>query len=182
MGTMESAQTLAPPLCAYIAKPIAATARPIIHQYSAWMVHGHWQCKSASQLGFQPCLHLGAICLCLRALRTCGGRATPSVNKPREWGCCGGPLPSLWGCVGYGVLVVDLGSVAHTPGREYHSPVPHTGYLGLFLCIQPQSSPQVCPLKPEFQHPATPPSRPLTPALCPHILADTCPRLSNASR
>ena len=90
------------------------------------MAHGHWQCKSASQLGFQPCLHLGAICLCLRALRTCGGRATPSVNKPREWGCCGGPLPSLWGCVGYGVLVVDLGSVAHTPGREYHSPVPHS--------------------------------------------------------
>lgn len=146
------------------------------------MAHGHWQCKSASQLGFQPCLHLGAICLCLRALRTCGGRATPSVNKPREWGCCGGPLPSLWGCVGYGVLVVDLGSVAHTPGREYHSPVPHTGYLGLFLCIQPQSSPQVCPLKPEFQHPATPASRPLTPALHPHTLADTCPRLIKAAR
>ena len=102
MGTMESAQTLAPPLCAYIAKPIAATARPIIHQYSAWMAHGHWQCKSASQLGFQPCLHLGAICLCLRALRTCGGRATPSVNKPREWGCCGGPSPPFGGVLTVG--------------------------------------------------------------------------------
>lgn len=135
-----------------------------------------------TQLGFQPCLHLGAICLCLRALRTCGGRATPSVNKPREWGCSGGPLPSLWGCVDCGVFVVDLGSVAHTPSREYHSPVPHTSYFGLFLCIQPQSSPQVCPLKPEFQHPANPSTHPLTSALHPHTLADTLSQAEQCSQ
>ena len=186
MGTMESAQTLAPPLCAYIAKPIAATARPTMHQYSAWMAHGHWQCKSAKVIWDTARISAlpppGGNLPVLESSQNLWRQTHTLCEQAKRMGLLWWAPPLPWGWVDCGVLVVDLGSVAHTPSREYHSPVPHTSYFGLFLCIQPQSSPQVCPLKPEFQHPATPHSTPLTPTLHPHTLTDTFLRLSNAAR
>ena len=62
----------------------------------------------------------------------------------------GSPLPSTLLDKGSSLLWRARAFSMYTTGcSPYHTPAPSG-----CLCSQPQCSPQVCPLKPEFQHPA----------------------------
>lgn len=88
---------------------------------------------------------------------------------------------SLWGVSWLWVLVVD-GALLHTllvgSTTLYHT----LATLGCFCASNPSPLPPGLSSETWVSAPSHPPSRPPDPALCPHTLVDTCPRLSKAAR
>ena len=73
----------------------------------------------------------------------------PTISTSQSAAAMAGPRLSLGVHINSGASVTDLYSVLHTS----HCSLDHTQASSGCLCSQPQSSPQVCLLKPRFSAP-----------------------------
>lgn len=105
---------------------------------------------AGAQFRFQPCLHTWVTHQCLHAPRTCRGGGAPAISIPKTRLLWHAPplLSEHW-------LTMRLQWWTWAPSCT--QPWLHLGHHSssfcLSLCMQPEFSPWICPLNPEFQYP-----------------------------
>ena len=102
-------------------------------------------------LRFQPRFHVWATLPRLHTPRAHTGRAIPTASMLRMRLLSWGPT-SPFACMLTMGLLKWTWALSCTHSQLWTGQ--HSSPFRLSPCSQPQSSPQVCPLKPEFQHPA----------------------------
>ena len=102
-------------------------------------------------LRFQPRFHVWATLPRLHTPRAHTGRAIPTASTLRMRLLSWGPT-SPFACMLTMGLLKWTWALSCTHSQLWTGQ--HSSPFRLSPCSQPQSSPQVCPLKPEFQHPA----------------------------